>query len=133
MLLKNVDHQHLSPRQAAQLVINDGDQSLLAIAARLMREILVVRARMHGAAKHGANCLTLSFDETVALPKRREIDLVALDDALNALGALEKPQIYLMHQCCALKGLRMLPRENWMSTPSTGKSRNTAIRLRHAV
>jgi RNA polymerase sigma factor (TIGR02999 family) len=64
----------------------------LAIAARLMREILVDRARMHGAARHGANCLTLSFDETVALPKRREIDLVALDDALNALGALDPRQ-----------------------------------------
>jgi RNA polymerase sigma-70 factor (ECF subfamily) len=62
------------------------------IAARLMREILVDHARMRGAAKRGANCLTLALDEAVALPQRREVDLVALDDALKALAALDPRQ-----------------------------------------
>jgi RNA polymerase sigma factor (TIGR02999 family) len=62
------------------------------IAARLMREILVDHARMRGAAKRGANCLTLSFDEAVALPEKRELDLIALDDALKGLAALDHRQ-----------------------------------------
>ena len=62
------------------------------IAARLMREILVDHARMRGAAKRGANCLTLALDEAVALPQKREVDLVALDDALNGLAALDSRQ-----------------------------------------
>jgi RNA polymerase sigma factor (TIGR02999 family) len=62
------------------------------IAARLMREILVDHARTRGAAKRGANCLTLALDEAVALPHKREVDMVALDDALNGLAALDARQ-----------------------------------------
>jgi RNA polymerase sigma factor (TIGR02999 family) len=64
----------------------------LAIAARLMREILVDHARSRGSAKRGASCVTLSFDEAVALPRKPEIDLVALDDALNQLNAMDPRQ-----------------------------------------
>ena len=64
----------------------------LAIAARLMREILVDQARSRGAAKRGANCVTLTFDEAVALPKTRELDLVALDDALKTLAEVDSRQ-----------------------------------------
>lgn len=64
----------------------------LAIAARLMREILVDQARARNALKRGANCITLAFDEAVALPKRRELDLVALDDALKELTELDPRQ-----------------------------------------
>ena len=64
----------------------------LAIAARLMREILVDHARARGAAKRGASCLTLSFDEAVALPRKPQIDLVALDDALNQLSVMDARQ-----------------------------------------
>lgn len=64
----------------------------LAIAARLMREILVDQTRSRNAAKRGANCVTLAFDERVALPEKREVDLVALDDALNGLAALDPRQ-----------------------------------------
>jgi RNA polymerase sigma-70 factor, ECF subfamily len=62
------------------------------IAARLMRGILVDHARMHGAAKRGANCLTLALDEAVALPQKKEVGLVALDDALNELATLDPRQ-----------------------------------------
>lgn len=64
----------------------------LGIAARLMREVLVDRARKRGAAKRGSNCITLSFDEAVALPKRQELNLIALDDALNVLSQLDPRQ-----------------------------------------
>jgi len=64
----------------------------LAIAARLMREILVDHARAKGAAKRGANCVTLTFDEAVALPEKPEVDLVALDDALKSLAEQDPRQ-----------------------------------------
>jgi RNA polymerase sigma factor (TIGR02999 family) len=63
-----------------------------AVASHLMRQILVDYARNHHAAKRGANNLTLTLDESVALPKRRPLDLVALDDALNGLAALDARQ-----------------------------------------
>jgi RNA polymerase sigma factor (TIGR02999 family) len=64
----------------------------LAIAASLMREILVDQARSRNAAKRGASCVTIAFDERVALPKTRELDLVALDDALKTLTELDARQ-----------------------------------------
>jgi len=64
----------------------------LAIAARLMREVLVDQARSRNAAKRGANCITIAFDEAVALPKKPEVDLVALDDALKTLTELDPRQ-----------------------------------------
>ena len=63
-----------------------------AVAAQLMRRILVDHARMKRAAKRGGNCVTLLLDEDVAPPKQREVDLVALDDALNALAKLDEQQ-----------------------------------------
>ena len=64
----------------------------LAIAARLMREILVDRARAKAAAKRGANCVIVALDESVALPGKREVDLVALDSALKSLSELDSRQ-----------------------------------------
>jgi RNA polymerase sigma-70 factor (ECF subfamily) len=63
-----------------------------AVAARLMRGILVDHARMRHASKRGGNNLTLTLDDALASPKQRELDLVALDDALNALSALDPKQ-----------------------------------------
>jgi len=63
-----------------------------AIAARLMRQILVDHARSRGAAKRGASCVTITFDEAVALPQKPQIDLVALDDALNELNSMDPRQ-----------------------------------------
>jgi RNA polymerase sigma factor (TIGR02999 family) len=63
-----------------------------AVAARLMRGILVDHARMRHASKRGGSDLTLTLDDALAPVKQREVDLVALDDALNALAALDPKQ-----------------------------------------
>jgi RNA polymerase sigma factor (TIGR02999 family) len=63
-----------------------------AVAARLMRGILVDHARMRHAAKRGGSNLTLTLDDALAPLKQRELDLVALDDALNALATLDPKQ-----------------------------------------
>ncbi len=70
----------------------DSRAHFFCIAAGLMREILVDHARKRGAAKRGANCLTLTLDEALALPEKREVDLIAVDDALNSLAALDPRQ-----------------------------------------
>jgi len=61
-----------------------------------MRQILVDHARKHRAAKRGANNLTLTLDEAVALPKKRKLHLVALDDALNGLAVLDARQCHIV-------------------------------------
>jgi RNA polymerase sigma factor (TIGR02999 family) len=62
------------------------------VAAQLMRHILVDHASNRAAAKRGAGAPRLSLDEEVALPQARDVDIVALDDALNQLAALDPQQ-----------------------------------------
>jgi RNA polymerase sigma factor (TIGR02999 family) len=67
-----------------------------AVAAKLMRRILVDHARMKHAKKRGGGCQTLLLNEEVAVAKHREIDLIALDDALNTLAVLDERQSRLV-------------------------------------
>ena len=70
----------------------DNRAHFFAVASHLMRQILVDYARKHHAAKRGGNGLTLTLDEAIAVPKKRELDLEALDDALNRLALLDPQQ-----------------------------------------
>jgi RNA polymerase sigma factor (TIGR02999 family) len=63
----------------------------LAVASQLMRQILVDHARRHRAAKRGGG-LKLELQEAMALQKARNIDLIALDHALNELARLDPQQ-----------------------------------------
>ena len=63
----------------------------LAVASRLMRQILVDYARTHGAAKRGADRI-VELDASLILPQVRNTDVVALDDALNGLAKLDEQQ-----------------------------------------
>jgi len=63
---------------------------LVAICARMMREILVEYARGRGAAKRDGG-IKLELDEALAI-KSKDIDLVTLDDALNELSRLDPQQ-----------------------------------------
>jgi RNA polymerase sigma-70 factor, ECF subfamily len=60
-----------------------------AMAARLMRRILVDAARARGYQKRGGGAPVVSFDEALILPTEPGSDLVALDDALTALAAVD--------------------------------------------
>jgi RNA polymerase sigma factor (TIGR02999 family) len=65
-------------------------------AAQLMRHILVDHARGRLAAKRGAGAPRLALDPEIALPQKREVDLVALDDAMTKLAALDPRQSRLI-------------------------------------
>jgi RNA polymerase sigma factor (TIGR02999 family) len=70
----------------------DNRAHFFAAASHLMRHILVDYARKHHAGKRGAKYLTLSLDDAIDSSKQRERRLVALDDALNVLAALDERQ-----------------------------------------
>jgi RNA polymerase sigma factor (TIGR02999 family) len=63
-----------------------------AIAAQLMRQILVDYARRHGAAKRGASVPKLSLEDATIMPRRTAVDVVALDDALIGLAKIDVRQ-----------------------------------------
>ena len=58
-----------------------------AVAARLMRRVLLDAARARGKDKRGGGMLKLSLDEAFIPADDRGRDLVALDDALRSLSA----------------------------------------------
>ena len=60
-----------------------------AMSSRLMRRILVDHARARQSLKRGAGAPHVSFDETLAIPVERAVDLVKLDDALQELAVVD--------------------------------------------
>jgi RNA polymerase sigma factor (TIGR02999 family) len=59
------------------------------LAARLMRQILIDHARLRQAAKHGGTVAHDSLEEDLVVSPERDTDLVALDDALERLAAVD--------------------------------------------
>jgi len=61
-----------------------------AMAARLMRRILVEHARARAFQKRGGGAVHVTFDENVMTPADMSPGLLALDDALEALGLVHE-------------------------------------------
>jgi RNA polymerase sigma factor (TIGR02999 family) len=66
------------------------------IAAQMIRRILVDYARARKADKRGSGAERLSLDEAIALPGGQDLDLVALDDALEGLAKIDARQSRLV-------------------------------------
>jgi len=62
----------------------------LAVAARVMRRILVDYARARHYQKRGGDMARITFDESLAVTTEPETDFVALDDALTALAKFDE-------------------------------------------
>jgi RNA polymerase sigma-70 factor (ECF subfamily) len=61
----------------------------VAIAAQQMRQILVDYARRHRAAKRGAGVTLIPLEKAQAGASARSVDLLALDEALEKLAAVD--------------------------------------------
>jgi RNA polymerase sigma factor (TIGR02999 family) len=66
------------------------------LAAQLMRQVLVDHARARSAAKRHGNGLTLALEDVAVPAKKQEIDLIALDRALEGLAALDTRQAHIV-------------------------------------
>lgn len=79
--LRLVDQQHVRWENRAHF---------FGVAAQAMRQILVEYARQRGATKRGGGALRIEFDEAAVLAKEPATDLIALDEALKELTALDE-------------------------------------------
>ncbi|GAC1537080.1 MAG: sigma-70 family RNA polymerase sigma factor [Myxococcales bacterium] len=73
-----------------------GRTHFFAVAAETMRRILVDHARKRRAAKRGGQPIQITLDPSLAVADRRDVDVIALDDALNALAILDGTQAKLV-------------------------------------
>ncbi|MEP7336647.1 MAG: sigma-70 family RNA polymerase sigma factor [Acidobacteriota bacterium] len=64
----------------------------LGVAAELMRRVLVDHARRRSAEIRGGGETRLALDEALGVSNQKEVGLLALDDALTSLAALDPRQ-----------------------------------------
>ncbi len=67
-----------------------------AIAAQMIRRILVDYARAQQAEKRGSGAVKLALDEAVGVPMRSDVDLLGLNDALDRLAGFDPRQSRLV-------------------------------------
>jgi RNA polymerase sigma factor (TIGR02999 family) len=70
----------------------NGKVQFLAVASHLMREILIDYARTRNRVKRGGGLTPICVEDAGELAAVREVDLVALDDALNVLEQVDTQQ-----------------------------------------
>lgn len=67
----------------------------VAIASRLMRQILVDYARERRALKRDGGC-RVEFEEALSVPIKTDAELLALNDALDRLSAMDERQVQIV-------------------------------------
>jgi RNA polymerase sigma factor (TIGR02999 family) len=60
-----------------------------AVAARMMRRILIDHARSHGRQKRGSGAEQISLDEAILVGEESSLDLLDLDEALTKLTEMD--------------------------------------------
>ena len=93
--LKLVDQQHVDWRDRSHF---------FALAATIMRRVLIDYARRHHRAKRGDGCERLPIDEGEMLADERADSLVALDEALTRLSAFDERLVRVV-ECRFFGGL----------------------------
>jgi len=68
----------------------------LAVAAQLMRRVLVDFARDRQSQKRGGDWRQVTLDEGLILGGEPNVDLIALDEALQRLGALDPRKVQVV-------------------------------------
>lgn len=106
--LRRVAHRHMAHERAdhtlqATALVNEAYMRLIdirqvnwqdrahffAMSSRLMRRILVDFARSKGYQKRGGGAQKVTLDEALIVSQDARHDLVAIDDALNALAVVD--------------------------------------------
>lgn len=64
----------------------------LAVASGMMRRILVDHARARRRQKRGGGAVHVTYDDSLALSKYRESDVLAMEEALDELGQIDERQ-----------------------------------------
>jgi len=67
-----------------------GRAHFFAVSAQLMRRILVEHARSRHYLKRGGGAPQVSLEEAAVISEEQDADLVALDDALESLAAIDQ-------------------------------------------
>ena len=70
----------------------------MAIAAMVMRRILVSHAEKRAAAKRGGGAVRIPLDDEVGAGGEKNIDLVALNEAMNKLAELDPRKAKVVEQ-----------------------------------
>lgn len=78
--LRLIDQKHVQWQNRAHF---------FAIAAQMMRRILITHAQSHAYAKRGGGTFKVSLDEAAILSQERAGELIALDEALTSLTAID--------------------------------------------
>lgn len=73
-----------------------GRAHFFAIAANLMRRILVDHARQRNAAKRGGSPVRVTLDRIVATAKQSNLEVLAIDEALTKLAAIDLQQAQIV-------------------------------------
>ena len=73
-----------------------GRAHFLAFAAQAMRQILVDHARRHRAEKRGGDRHRIALDDNLVIESNRDVDLLALEDALIKLTKLDPRQAQMI-------------------------------------
>jgi len=81
-----------------------GRAHLLAVAVRAMRQIAIDNARARAAQKRGGGVKPVTLDENNAMAAGPDADLLALDQALDRLAALN-PRLVRVVECRYFAGL----------------------------
>lgn len=79
--LKLIDQKHVALKDRAQF---------FALAATLMRHILVDHARSRQYLKRGGGARQVALDEALTLSRERDEDLIVLDEALSQLASTDQ-------------------------------------------
>jgi len=83
-------------RLAAQHEPFENRSQFFAMASQMMRRVLVDHARAHHARKRASGGLRVELTEGLAVAEPRQLDLIALDHALEELGVLDARQVRLV-------------------------------------
>jgi RNA polymerase sigma factor (TIGR02999 family) len=85
--LRLVDHSKANWKNRAHF---------FGVSAQLMRQILIDHARSHAAGKRGGGVPRLSLDEAKVLAEVQSRELIALDDALKSLAAIDPQKSHIV-------------------------------------